>query len=315
MPVMAVHSHRSTWQPPRSAKKAASNSPPPARPLTQLPNSPHDKPLPPPPLFAFADFDSWTDTLGAQRAAIKSPTAIVSTAVSRPVSPIVEGELKRHDSGVDIELEQDSYSNFVAGSPSLLKDSVLGGIEKKGRGEYDMSASPPLVEKRRSSSGVRNPKRKSMGPRLPVRVMSSDSHDGGNNDLKVVERPVTPNDDSSVCPLLSSCDLRETWTNPLTQRYRTTISRRPSKLQQLSLRLRRRRTRPDGPAAPRVKWKVQVPIPPKPSPTPPPSATTAPSPSKLRRAIRRPSTKPTTAWASAAATQKRNRLRRMRARR
>lgn len=194
MPVMAVHSHRSTWQPPHALSKKRS---PPARPLTQSPNAPLDKPLPPPPLFAFADFDTRTDTLGATRPSTKTP---LTSNNPRPVSPI-PAELKRADSGVAIdaiELE-DSFSSFVASSPSIFKDSVLGGITK-GSG-FEMSASPPSVDKRRSSSGVRN-KRKSMGPRLPVRVMSAESNDtnGGLNEpsLKVVERPLTPGD-SSVC--------------------------------------------------------------------------------------------------------------------
>lgn len=196
---MAVHARgQTTWQPHISSTKRHG---PPSRPLTDVPNaadSRPERPLPPPPLLAFADSDN-TDTLGAAR-----PSAnIAHPATSRPVNAIPierihQAELKRQDSGVAIELEDD-FSSFVASSPSIFKASVLGGI-KSGRGSDSsgegMSASPPSVAQQQGRRS-RSVNRLSVGPRLPVRVVSADNHPGGllgEPSLKVVgvERPLTP---------------------------------------------------------------------------------------------------------------------------
>lgn len=214
---MAIHSHgRTTWSVFPSPYQQ--QSPSPHRTLTHSPNiaaaattertpapPSQDKPLPPPPLFAFADFD--TDTLGVSRPSTKVPPTASSSSLSRPVSPVQsvhQSELKRQDSGVAIELESDGFSSFVASSPSIFKESVLNAINFGNITTSGMSASPPssTIAEQRRSSGVRakSANRKSMGPRLPVRVMSSDSNGGLEPSLKVVERPLTPSTtgDSSV---------------------------------------------------------------------------------------------------------------------
>lgn len=201
---MGVHAFgRTTWHPHVSHMRKTG---PPSRPLTHLPDlrgPPPDKPLPPPPLFAFADFD--TDTLGAARPSTKVPGRHSSPGAPINADSLHQSELKRQDSGVAIELE-DEFSSFVASSPSIFKESVLGGINVGSGSGLGMSASPPSLAERRAGAGAqgtrsRSANRKSMGPRLPVRVMSADSNGGlGEPSLKVVERPLTPSTpgDSSV---------------------------------------------------------------------------------------------------------------------
>ena len=129
-----------------------------------------DKPLPPPPLFAFAEFEGIDqfDTFDDIR--IAQPQLQLRSC---PVSPIVgripsiqhAEQLKRANTGaVAVELE-DSFSSFVASSPLVFKESILGGMKPSDKSLED--------RRKRRSMG--------MGPRLPVKVSSPPSLTDGSS--------------------------------------------------------------------------------------------------------------------------------------